>query len=135
MAMTTPTISAAAVNSTPRERTSRSRSLGVNAMTSAPTRGRNVAIEMAQSSHPLFIRSPSSRASNPGDHDGQHHHADEQERRVALDVARLQVPEETSGEPSRLRNPVHLPVDDAAVELVRPEGQVFGEAGRPVYPP
>jgi hypothetical protein len=31
----------------------------VNAMTSAPTRGRNVAIEMAQSSHPLFIRPPS----------------------------------------------------------------------------
>src|SRR5437867_10489713 len=132
-AMTTPAISAPAVMSTPSERTSRSRSLGMNAMTSAPTRGRNVAIEMAQFSHPLFIRSPSPGPSDPGDHDGQHDYADEQERRVALDIARLQVAEQPAGEPGGLRHPVHRAVDDGAVELVRPQGQILGEPGRPAH--
>src|SRR5512141_2265151 len=119
MASAMATTIATAVNTMARPRTIRSLSFGTSAITSAPTRGRNVAIEIADSSQ-AFIGTPSVRSSDPREDDGQDHHAGEQECRVALDVAGLQVPQQTPGEPDRLPEAVHGPVDDLLVEGLHP---------------
>src|SRR5438552_3332848 len=90
--MAIPTARAAPVNRMPIALASRSWSLGRKARTTAPAAGRNTASEIADFSQPL-IEAPrlSLEPLEPGDRHGEDRHADEQEHRVSLDVARLEV--------------------------------------------
>src|SRR6266545_2400585 len=100
MAIATARTSAAPVNRIPRARTSRSRSLGTMMITSAPATGSSVVIVIADLSQPL-IEPPLSSSDQLREDDGQHQDADEQERHVPLDVAGLDVLQQTAGEAGR----------------------------------
>src|SRR5207344_3562024 len=58
-----------------------------------------------------------------------HHAAGEQARRVALHVARLDVPKDAAGEPGDVRQPVHDAVDHVFVEPVHTPREHVGEGG------
>ena len=91
--MATARTSAAPVNRIPSARTSRSFSFGITMITSAPTIGSSVVIVMAEFSHPSSNpRSPFRRASMKTIASTSDAH--EQDRRVPLDVAGLDVLQE-----------------------------------------
>src|SRR5712691_857738 len=114
-----PTASAAPEKTIPRERSSRSSREGVRAITAAPAAGRKTASETADCSQPLIaaLRSFASR-SQPRDHEREDRHAGEQEHGVALDVARLDVPQDAARRPRADPDAVDRSVDRAAVEGV-----------------
>src|SRR4029450_4937722 len=86
---------------------------GTSAITSAPASGRSVAIVIAEFSQLMLLP-----LSDLREDDGQHHDAREQEHGVPLDVARLDVPQQASGEAGDVREAVHGPVDHVFVEPV-----------------
>src|SRR5947207_3578709 len=107
---------AAPVTRTPIHRISRSFCRGISAITTAPATGRNVAIVIADLSHPLIDPSLSSRAHEVRDqHDSDDREA-EQERGVSLDVAVLAVAELPPEETSPGAGAVHRAVDDRSIE-------------------
>src|SRR5918996_449083 len=110
--MATPMASGMAVNRMPRLRVSLSRSPGTRATTSAPSVGRNTARVIAQSSK--LIVPPS----DPGVDHGEDGHPGEQDDRVPLHVAGLDVAEQASGPPGADGHPVHRTVHHVTVHGV-----------------
>src|SRR5213080_3598020 len=109
--MARPTPSAIPVTAMARARARASRPRGRSAIRSAPAAGVKTAIVTADRSQPLI-------RSRPREHDGQDDHAHDQERGVALHAARLEVPEDPTGETGTGPRSVDGAVDDAAVHHV-----------------
>src|SRR4249919_24891 len=124
--------SAAPVNRIPSARTNRSFSLGTMMITSAPATGSSVVIVMVDSSHPL-IEPSLSLSDQIRENDRQHQHPHEQERDVPLDVAGLDVPQETAGGAVRAGDTVHRTIDHAPVEEVHHLRQTAGPCTRAVH--
>src|SRR6266496_3170056 len=133
MAIATARMTAAPVNTIPSARTRRSRSLGTMMITSAPATGSSVVIVIADLSHPLIEPPLSSSSDQLREDHGQHEDADEQERHVALDVAGLDVLQQTSGEAGGAGHPVHRTVDHATVEQVHDLRQTARERTHAVH--